>query len=117
MTSMNDNYLSPDDEGFDTARQAWNLAVDQRPAAVAFPNNAGDMAAALRVAVQGPGHGAAVLGDLAGTLLVKTARMTGLEVDPGARRARVEAGVLWADVAVAAGEHGPAAPPRPSPAA
>ena len=117
MTSMNDNYLTPDDEGFDTARQAWNLAVDQRPAAVAFPNNAGDMAAAvrvaadrgLRVAVQGPGHGAAVLGDLAGTLLVKTARMTGLEVDPGARRARVEAGVLWADVAVAAGEHGLAA--------
>jgi FAD binding domain/Berberine and berberine like len=117
MTSMNGNYLTPEDEGFDAARQAWNLAVDQRPAAVAFPNNAGDVAAAvrvaadrgLRVAVQGPGHGAAVIGDLAGTLLVKTARMTGLEVDPGARRARVEAGVLWADVAVAAGEHGLAA--------
>jgi hypothetical protein len=117
MTSINGTFLTPQDDGFDTARQAWNLAVDQRPAAVAFPEDAGEMAAAvrgaaergLRVAVQGPGHGAAVIGDLAATLLLKTTRMTGLEVDPGARRARVEAGVLWADVAVAAGEHGLAA--------
>ena len=27
----------PDDEGWDEARRAWNLAVDQRPAAVALP--------------------------------------------------------------------------------
>jgi hypothetical protein len=117
MTSMNGTFLTPEDHGFDSARQAWNLAVDQRPAAVAFAHDASDVAAAvrtaadqgLRVAIQGPGHGAAVMGDLAGTLLLKTVRMTGLEVDPGARRARVEAGVLWADVAVAAGEYGMAA--------
>ena len=117
MNSITGTFITPDDEGFDAARQAWNLAVDQRPAAVAYANDAADVAAAvrmaaergLRVAVQGPGHGAAVLGDLADTLLLKTMRMTGLELDPGARRARVDAGVLWADVAVAAGEHGLAA--------
>jgi hypothetical protein len=117
MTSIDGTFLTPEDDGFDSARQAWNLTVDQRPAAVAFADDADDVAAAvrmasergLRLAIQGPGHGAAVMGDLTGTLLLKTARMTGLEIDPGARRARVEAGVLWADVAVAAGEHGLAA--------
>jgi FAD binding domain/Berberine and berberine like len=117
MTSMNGTFLTPEDDGYDSARQAWNLAADQRPDAIAFAHDADDVAAAvrlaaqrgLRVAVQGTGHGATPMGDLAGTLLLKTMRMTGLEVDPGARRARVEAGVLWADVAVAAGEHGLAA--------
>ena len=32
-------YL-PGDPGFDDARTAWNVAVDQRPAAVAYPANA-----------------------------------------------------------------------------
>ena len=114
MTSLNGNFLTPEDDGFDSARRAWNLAVDQRPAAIAYAEDAGDVAAAvrlaaergLRVAVQGTGHAAAPMGDLDGTLLLKTMRMTGLEVDPGTRRARVEAGVLWGDVAVAAAEHG-----------
>jgi hypothetical protein len=114
MDSMNGTFLTPEDEGFDAARQAWNLAVDQRPAAIAYANDANEVAAVvrlasergLRVAPQGTGHGAAALGDLGETVLLRTMRMTGLEIDPGARRARAEAGVLWGDVAVAAGEHG-----------
>ena len=31
------DVFGPDDEGWDEARRAWNLAVDQRPAAVALP--------------------------------------------------------------------------------
>ena len=57
----------PGDEGWDEARRAWNLAVDQRPAAVAFPQTDSDVVAVvnfareegLRVAPQGTGHGAA----------------------------------------------------------
>jgi hypothetical protein len=117
MNANDGTFLTPEDEGFDAARQAWNLAVDQRPAAIAYADGADGVAAAvrtaaergLRVAVQGTGHAAAAIGDLDGTLLLKTMRMTGLEVDPAARRARVEAGVLWGDVAVAGGEHGLAA--------
>jgi hypothetical protein len=114
MNLSNGTFLTPEDAGFDAARAAWNLAVDQRPAAVAFADDAEDVAGAvrlaaergLRVAVQGTGHSAAPMGDLDGTLLLKTMRMNGFSVDPAARRARVEAGTLWADVAVAAGEHG-----------
>jgi FAD/FMN-containing dehydrogenase len=49
------------------------------------------------------------MGSLAHTVLVKTERMRGIEIDPDARRARVEAGVLWAEVSEAAAEHGLAA--------
>ena len=107
-----DILLFPGDPGWDEARRAWNLAVDQRPAAVALPETVDDVVAAvdyartlgLRVAVQGTGHGAGR--PLDGTLLVNTARMTGVEVAAEARVARVAAGTLWVDVVDAAVEHG-----------
>lgn len=60
----------------------------------------------LAVAAQGTGHGATSLGDLAGAILLRTHRLAGVAVDPGARTARVQAGALWRDVVGAAGEHG-----------
>jgi FAD/FMN-containing dehydrogenase len=63
----------------------------------------------LRVAPQGTGHNAHPLGALAHTVLLKTERMRGVEIDTGAQRARVEAGVLWAEVTDAAAQHGLAA--------
>ena len=94
-----------------------NLAVDQSPAAVALPEHAEDVAAivafaraqGLRVAPQGTGHGAAALGNLAGTILVKTERMRGVTIDPAAKTARAEAGTIWIEVVEAAAEHGLAA--------
>jgi hypothetical protein len=113
----------PGDTGWDEARAAWNLAVDQRPEAVALVANAGDVAAVVRfaaenglkVAAQGTGHGAAPLPDLGGTILLKTERMRGIEIDPEARTARVEAGVLSLELAEAAGEHGLTSLPGSSP--
>ncbi len=108
----------PGDDDWDAARLAWNLAVDQHPAMVALPESAADVAAVvayaveneLRVAMQGTGHGARARGgDLAGTILVKTERMRGIEIDPMNRTARVEAGVVWAEVSEAAGQYGLAA--------
>ena len=107
----------PGDPGWDDARRAWNLAVDQHPAAIALPESAHDVAAAvgfarehgLRVAAQGTGHGAAPLGSLAGTILVKTSSLRRVTINPVARIARAEAGVLWREVIEAAAEHGLAA--------
>jgi hypothetical protein len=103
-----------EDSDWDEARVAWNLAADQRPAAVVFAENAEDVAATVRfatendlkVAPQGTGHGAAPLAPLDETILLKTERMRGVEVDPEARTARVEAGVWGAELGQAAGEHG-----------
>lgn len=74
--------------------------VDDVVAAVDYARTLG-----LRVAVQGTGHGARH--DLLdGTLLINTARMTGVAIDPEARVARVAAGAIWIDVVEAAVEHG-----------
>ncbi len=107
----------PGEPGWDAARAAWNLAVDQRPAAVVLPTRPADVAVAvraaaaagLRVAVQGTGHNAAAYGSLEGALLIKTERMREVEVDPVTRSARVGAGVLWGEVVAAIAEHGLAA--------
>jgi hypothetical protein len=42
-------------------------------------------------------------------MLLRTMRMRGVRIDPAARTARAEAGALWQDVTVPAGEHGLAA--------
>jgi FAD/FMN-containing dehydrogenase len=102
------------DPDWDEVRRAWNLAVDQHPAAVAVPRTAQDVVDAvgfarqrgLRVIAQGTGHGAAAAGSLAGTVLVNMRAMRRLTVDPAARTARVEAGVIWQEVADAAAKHG-----------
>jgi hypothetical protein len=107
----------PPDLDFDEARQAWNLAVDQRPAAVVFPQSAQDVVAAVafaaetgqRIAAQGTGHNAAPLGSLEDTVLLKTERMRGIRIDPQQRIARVQAGVVWLEVVQAAARYGLAA--------
>jgi FAD/FMN-containing dehydrogenase len=113
----------PADPDWDRVRAAWNLAVDQNPVAVALVESAEDVAKTvgfaaangLKVAGQGTGHGAAPLPPLDGTILLKTERMRGIEVDPEERSARVEAGVLSAELGEAAQAHGLSSLPGSSP--
>jgi hypothetical protein len=114
---------TPDDSDWDQARAAWNLAADQRPVGVVFADNADDVAATVRfaaesglkVAAQGTGHGAAPLAPLDGTILLKTERMRGIEVDPDAQTARVEAGVLVLELSEAGQAHGLCSMPGSAP--
>jgi hypothetical protein len=114
---LDGEVVVPGDADWDDARQAWNLTVDQRPAAVALPRTAADVAAVvefardhgLRVAPQGTGHGAGAMGDMSDTILLKTVNMRGVSIDPEKRIARAEAGVIWIEVVEAAAEHGLAA--------
>jgi hypothetical protein len=108
-------YVTPEDANWDEARLAWNLAVDQRPAAVAIPETVDDIvevvryarANGYRVAGQSTGHNAHPLAEgLDHTVLIKTHKMRGVRIDPVARVARVEAGALWMDVTHPAGDHG-----------
>ncbi|NUP49510.1 MAG: FAD-binding oxidoreductase [Catenulispora sp.] len=107
--------------GFDEARRPWNLAIDQPVAAVVTPADADDVAAVVRVAkdlglpiaVQPSGHGAS--GTAAGTILLRTSKLDELSIDPGARTARVGAGVKSGVVTTAAAEHGLVHKPGSSP--
>ena len=104
----------PGDPEWDIARQAWQLAVDQQPAAVVHAASVDDVILTvdaarelgLRVAPQGTGHNAAPLGPLDGTILLKTSAMRGVVVDPVRKIARAEAGAMWMDVVPLAFEHG-----------
>lgn len=114
---------TPNDPDWDQARAAWNLTADQRPSAVALVESAEDVAKTvrfaaendLRVSAQGSGHGALSLPALEDTILVKTERMRGVEVDTEAQTARVEAGVLSLELAEAAGAQGLSSLPGTSP--
>jgi FAD/FMN-containing dehydrogenase len=100
------SVVFPGDAGWDLARQAYNLTIDQRPVAVAFPADARDVqsivayarSAGLKIAAQRTGHNAAPLGPLENTILLKTDRLDAVEIDPEGMRARVGAGVKWESV-------------------
>lgn len=106
--------VSETEEGWDTARQAWNLAAAQRPPLVAFPETTNDVVElvafarghGLRVAPQGTGHGAVPLGAIEDSLLLKPIRLRDVAIDASRRRARVGAGVRWGEVQRAAAAHG-----------
>jgi FAD/FMN-containing dehydrogenase len=104
----------PGDAGYDEARMPWNVAVDQRPAAVAYPASAIEtaqvvraaIASGLRVAPQSTGHNAGPLGPLDDVVIVRTSAMTHVDIDPVLHRARVGGGTLWLPVVEAAAQHG-----------
>jgi hypothetical protein len=103
--------------GYDQARQTWNLTVDERPSIVVIATSASDVAEAvryartrgMRISPQGTGHGGAPLEPLGGAMLLRTTPLRRVDIDPAAHIARVEAGALWQDVIVPAAEHGLAA--------
>jgi FAD/FMN-containing dehydrogenase len=112
--AMTGLVVAPGEAGWDEARRAWNLAVDQRPALVAIPESIGDVQAAVRhaaahglsVVAQGTGHQASAIRSLEDALLIKTLRLRGVKIDAAERRAYVRAGDLWQDVTGPASELG-----------
>lgn len=108
----------PGDAAYDQARTAWNLAVDQQPAAVVNAASVGDVVATvavarragLRVSPQATGHAAGLLGDLGDAVLLRTHELRGVAIDPSTRSVRAEAGAQWQDVVGPAAEHGLAVP-------
>jgi FAD/FMN-containing dehydrogenase len=106
--------LRPGDAEYEEARRVWNGMVDRRPAIIARPRDADEVAAAiayarangLPLAVRGGGHNAAGLGVCDDGLVVDLALMRHVSVDPSTRTARVGGGATWADFDAAAQAHG-----------
>jgi FAD/FMN-containing dehydrogenase len=103
---MRGPVIKPEDEGYDAARSIWNGAIDRRPACIARCTGVGDVVAAvhfarerdLRVAVRSGGHGVGGHAVCDGALVIDLSPMKGIRVDPVARTARAEAGVLWGEL-------------------
>ena len=101
---MSGQVLTPEDEGYDRARMAWNLTVDQHPAVIVIPKSAEDIVEAVRfadaqnlsVAVKATGHG--TIREANDSLLIDTSQMLDVRVDAAAQTAWVSAGAKWGRV-------------------
>src|SRR5436190_4703347 len=103
---------------YDDARKVWNASIDRRPALIARCAGVDDIVAALavarahglEVAVRSGGHsfpGHSVCND---GLVIDLSGLRRVEVDPDARTARVDAGVLLGELDAATQAHGLVAP-------
>ena len=99
---------------YDESRALYNAMIDKRPAAIAYCVDEADVAAALRygiehgltIAVRGGGHNGGGLGSVDDGLVIDLSQMNAIEVDAGARVARVGGGALLKDVLEATHQHG-----------
>jgi FAD/FMN-containing dehydrogenase len=95
--------LQATDQDYEEARRVHNGMVDRRPSLIAQCTGTADVAQAvnaartldLEVAVRAGGHNVAGRATLDGGLMIDLSLMTGVHVDPKARRARAQGGVTW----------------------
>lgn len=113
--SVDGDVLRPGDTGFAEAGRLFNRRFDDlRPAAVAFPLSAADVAKCLGfarrhgvpVAVRSGGHSYAGWSSGNGRLVVDVRRIAGIELDSTGTEVTVGAGARLGDVYAALAEHG-----------
>jgi FAD/FMN-containing dehydrogenase len=112
--SLSGSVLLPDDESYEEARRIHNGLIDRRPAVIVRCAGATDIAEAVKLArssgleisVRGGGHNVAGRGVAEGGLMIDLSPMRGIHVDPAARTARAQGGVLWAELNREAHAHG-----------
>ncbi|MEA5408854.1 FAD-binding oxidoreductase [Haloarculaceae archaeon H-GB2-1] len=100
--TLRGTLIGPDDEGYDEARAVWNGMIDKHPVLIAQCAGTADVISAVRfakehdipISVKGGGHniaGRAVEDD---ALMIDLSPMKSVRVDPNAKTARVEPGVV-----------------------
>jgi FAD/FMN-containing dehydrogenase len=108
------SVVEPADEHFDEARSLYNGLVDRRPALIARPRSADDVAAALalarraglEVSIRGGGHNVAGRAVTDGGVMIDLSQMKRISVDAEMRTATAEGGVVWGELNDAAAEQG-----------
>jgi hypothetical protein len=104
--SFEGQLVRPGEPGYDEHRRVWNGSIDRSPALIARCAGPEDVRAAVRfaagsglpVAVRGGGHSFPGQSTCDGGIVIDLGPMKGIAVDPDARTARVQAGVLWGEL-------------------
>jgi len=100
--TLRGSLLRPDEEGYDEARTVWNAMVDKRPALIVRCVGTADVISAVAfarehdypISVKGGGHNIAGRAVEDGALTIDLSAMDAVRVDPDAKTARVEPGVV-----------------------
>jgi FAD/FMN-containing dehydrogenase len=100
------DLIRPGDARYEAGRRIWNGAIDRRPGLIARCTAAADVGAAvgfardrdLVVAVRGGGHNVAGTAVCDGGIVIDLSPMKGMWIDPRARVARAQPGVLWGEL-------------------
>jgi FAD/FMN-containing dehydrogenase len=112
--TLTGTLLTPDADGYDTARAVWNLTYsDARPAAVAQAADASDVAKAiafgrehgLEIAVRSGGHSMAGFSTGDGVLVIDLRAIRGLHIDPDTRLVSAGAGLTAGEITTALVPH------------
>jgi FAD/FMN-containing dehydrogenase len=98
--------VGPEHPDYDLHRKIWNGSFDRRPALIARCAGVADVIQAVQfgrrtdlpVAIRGGGHSFPGLSVADDALLIDLGPMKGVRVDPAARTARVQAGVLLGEL-------------------
>jgi hypothetical protein len=96
----------PDDAGYDEARKVWNGSIDRLPTLIARCAGVADVIDSvnfarengLLLAVRGGGHSFPGQSVCNGGIVIDLSPMKGIRVDPEARTARAQAGVLLGEL-------------------
>ncbi len=104
--SFRGELVRPTDPTYDAHRKVWNGSIDRHPALIARCAGVADVIAAVQfareagavVAVRGGGHSFPGHSVCDGGILIDLGPMRGIRVDPEARTARVQSGVLWGEL-------------------
>ena len=110
--------VRPGDVTYNEHRKVWNGSIDRHPALIARCTGVADIRAALRlarsqdlrVAVRGGGHSFPGLSVCDGGMVIDLGPMKRIQVNPEARTARVQAGVLLGELDRETQEFGLAVP-------
>src|SRR5216117_2955292 len=106
QAGLRGQLVGRDDPSYDEARKIWNGSIDRHPALIARCAGVADVIAAVRfgrrtglpVAVRSGGHSFPGLSSVDGGLVIDLSQMRGIRVDPEARTARAQAGVLLGEL-------------------
>src|SRR5262245_49492881 len=110
--------LLPGSEAYESARKIWNAMIDKHPAVIVRCSTPSDVVQAVNfardgrylLAVRSGGHNIAGNALCDDGVVIDLSRMKAASVDPGARRATIEAGATLADFDAATQAHGLATP-------
>ena len=106
QAELRGHVITAADGRYDDARRVWNGNIDRRPALIVRCAGTADVQQALGFArarnllmsVRGGGHSAPGYGISEGGVVIDVAPMKGIRVDPDARTARADGGVLWREL-------------------